>query len=93
MCFKGIPANDRHFSLHSSCSAGCQLHLAGPALGFGHLEEHEKAAVRRRQPRGHVSNGDRRETEKDIYVKCWNFVKICCFVVFFYNGEEVLLFM
>lgn len=61
------------FPPRSSCSVGRQLHLTGPALGFGHLEEHEKAAVRRRQPRGHVSNGDRRETEKDIYVRMLEF--------------------
>lgn len=91
MYFKGIPPNDRHFPPHSSCSVGCQLHLTGPALGFSHLEEHEKAAVRRRQPRGHVSNGDRRETEKDICVRMLEFYQDL--VGFFYNSEEVLSFM
>lgn len=56
----------RLFSLRSSCSVGRQLRLAGPADSIGHLEEHQETTAGGCQPRGHVSNGDRWETEKDI---------------------------
>lgn len=55
-----------HFSLRSSRPAGRQLRLAGPAVSFIHLEELQETTAGRRQPGGHVSNGDCRETEKDV---------------------------